>query len=308
MNNYIKSVTLSLAVIVAAPAFAGELDKKEGTHQYVEKGPNKPTQYLKAAEDKVDGEVDKLRTNIVSDATEAVIESNKALLALENDQPKEAISAIKTAIGKLAVVLEREPALGLKPIHVMKTIHDLNAEPAIIQMKIEAAKKHLQDGQLQQARMLLSPLVSDITITTVSIPLSTYPEGLKSVIPLIDEGKTLEAKIALSRLFSTLVTKELVIPLPPLRADAALAEAEGLAQNENRSKEESEQLKALLIIAHDELRVSELLGYGDKKSFKPMHELINEIEKKMADGKGGKGWFEGIKQAWGNLFENENPQ
>lgn len=39
-------------------------------------------------------------------------------------------------------------------------------------------------------------------------------------------------------------------------------------------------MQTLLTEAHDELKMSELLGYGDKKAFNPMHELINEIERK----------------------------
>jgi len=339
MKKYITTATLSFALIAVTPAFAEEAHKKEDAHKHdekghvnkdtkahsdehavkhaddtatktsdsaVKKGPNKPTEYAKEAEAKVDSEVDKLRKSIIADATEAVIESNKALMALENDKPKEAISAIKTGIGKLAVTLERDPTLGLKPINVMKTVHALTAEPAIIQKKIEAAEKHLKDGQLQHARILLSPLVSDMTITTTSIPLSTYPESLKAVVPLIDAGKTQEAKVALSKLLSTLVTKELVIPLPPLHAEAALMAAEVLVQNEKRTEEENEKLKTLLSQAHEELKISELLGYGNKEAFKPMHELINEIEKKMADGKGGKGWFDGIKKGWGNLFSGKD--
>lgn len=250
----------------------------------------------------VDSEVNKLRESIISDAVEAVVETNKALMALEKDQPEEAVAAIKTAIGKLAITLEREPDLGLKPIHVMKTMHDLRADPAIIKEKIETAEKHLKDGELQDARMLISPLVSDITISTTSMPLNKYPEALKAVVPLIDEGKTLEAKNALQALLSTLVTKDLVIPLPPLRAKALLAEAETLVENEKRTEEENEKLQTLLTQAHDELKMSELLGYGDKEAFKPMHELIDEVEEKMADGKAGKGWFDAIKQRWSKLF------
>lgn len=260
------------------------------------------TESDESAQVEVDTEIDKLRAGIIEDAVTAVVETNNALIALEKDQPKEALAAIKTAIGKLAVTLEREPALGLKPIHVMKIIHDFRADPAFIKEKIEAAEKYLKDGELQHARMLINPLVSDITISTTSIPLNTYPDSLKVIPPLIDEGKTVEAKSALQVLLGTLVTKDLVIPLPPLRAEALLTEAETLVENEKRTEEENKKLQTLLTQAHEELKISELLGYGDKEVYKSMHELINDIEKKMSDGKAGKGWFDTIKQQWSKLF------
>ncbi len=317
MKKYISTATLSFALIAVTPAFAEEPYKEEhATKDHVEKqtdavsvkkGPNKPSTYSESAHAKVDGELDKLRESIISDAVEAVVETNNALILLEKNLPKDAISAIKTAIGKLAVTLEREPGLGFKPIHVMKTVHDLQADPGIIKKKIEAAEKHLNDGELQHARMLIGSLVSDVTISTTSIPLSTYPDSLKSVVPLIDDDKILEAKSALQTLLSTLVTKELIVPLPPLRAEAALMEAEALVENEKRTEEENKALQALLTQAHDELTMSELLGYGDKKEFQPMHDLISDIEKKMSDGKGGKGWFDTITKQWSALFSAKEP-
>lgn len=315
MNKYLTTATLSFALIAVAPAYAEEPQKEGHAHEHtdkhaekkadeptVKKGPKQPSADTKSAQSIVDSEVDKLRENIISDAVDAVVESNKALMFLEKNQPKDALSAIETAVGKLKDVLEREPALGLKPIHVSKTVHDLQADPAIIKKKVEAAEKHLKEGELQHARMLISSLASDITISTTSIPLKTYPDGLKAVVPLIDEGKIAEAKVALKTLLSTLITKEMVIPLPPLRAEGLLMAAETLVENEKRTEEENKQLEALLTQAHNEIKMAEALGYGDKKAFKPMHKLINDIEKKIAEGKGGKGWFDGIKQAWGSLF------
>jgi hypothetical protein len=48
--------------------------------------------------------------------------------------------------------------------------------------------------------------------------------------------------------------------------------------------------------------MAELLGYGTKRSFKPMYEQLDHIENKTASGKGGKGWFDSIKQQLSQLF------
>ncbi|MFB9242843.1 hypothetical protein IV454_20795 [Massilia antarctica] len=49
------------------------------------------------------------------------------------------------------------------------------------------------------------------------------------------------------------------------------------------------------------MKIAELLGYGDKKNYKPMYQQIDDLDKKTVGGKWGKGWFEKIGQqlaAW----------
>ena len=59
--------------------------------------------------------------------------------------------------------------------------------------------------------------------------------------------------------------------------------------------------EALRAAARKQLQVAELLGYGAKKSFKPMYEQLDEIEKKSTGGKSGKGWFDKLKQQVSDL-------
>lgn len=247
-------------------------------------------------ESKIDKEVRDIRQDISVDAFEAVNQTHVALLSLEIKKPDEAITAIKSAIGKLDLVLKRYPNLNFKPIHAEKTINKLSATPKIIKLKIKTAKKQLDAGNLQEARLLLAPLVSDITLTVTSIPLGAYSKTLKSVVALIDGAKIDEAKIALSSLLNTLVVKKIITPLPLLMAKALLMEAKIQAGKENRSDEENKALAFKLKEARNQLKISQLLGYGDKKLFKPLHEQIDQIEKETADGKTGKGLFEKIEK------------
>ena len=75
-----------------------------------------------------------------------------------------------------------------------------------------------------------------------------------------------------------------------------LKNAEKLAENQERTAKENETLAGLLKEVRDQLKMAELLGYGTKKSLAPMYEQLDEIEKKTAGGKGGKGWFDKIRQ------------
>lgn len=232
-------------------------------------------------------QVEELHKSIIIDAVDAVVETNLALIALENDKPTEAITAIKKAIGKLEITLKREPGLGLKPLSVMKRVHDLHVDPNLIQPKINTARALLKEGNLQRARALLAPLISEINIVVTSIPLDSYPATIKAVVPLIDDGKA-----SLRILLNTLVVKEMVIPLPPLRAEALLIKAQKLAENESRTDRENATLTDTFQEVRNQLQIAEWLGYGDKNGFAVAYDQIHQIEKKLTGGKGGTGWFD----------------
>ena len=168
---------------------------------------------------------------------------------------------------------------------------------------IKEARDYLEDGEIQKARPLVANLASEIVLRTTSIPLATYPDAIKAIAPLIDEGKVDEAKTALQAALNTLVvTTDDVIPLPVLRAEKLLKNAEALAENEERTVKDNETLAKQLEAARNQLKMAELLGYGDKESFEAMYEQLDQIEQKTQGGKGGKGWFDKIKQQISDLF------
>jgi hypothetical protein len=98
------------------------------------------------------------------------------------------------------------------------------------------------------------------------------------------------------------VTTDDVIPLPKLRAEHLLKEAQELAEKKDRSQEDNEKLAKTLQGAREQLQMAELLGYGKKKDYKPMYEQISEIENKSAGGKSGTAWFDKLKQQLSDLF------
>ena len=295
MSKQLPIILLSAFFAMATPVIAKDIKSDTAQVEAID---------AESVQPQIDKQVEDLRKNIIVDAVDAVVETNHALIALDNDKPEEAIAAIKKAIGKLEITLEREPGLGLKPLHVMKRINDLHVDPNLIQPKINTAQDLLKEGNLQRARELLAPLVSEMNITITSIPLGSYPEMIKSVAPMIDEGKFDEAKLSLRMLLSTLVVKDMTIPLPPLRAGALLLKAEKLAENESRTDSENKTLTDTFQEARNQLRIAEWLGYGDKNSFGVTYDQLNEVEKKIAGGKGGKGWFVNLRRNVKNLFNN----
>jgi hypothetical protein len=181
--------------------------------------------------------------------------------------------------------------------------HDLLASPDTVKAIIHDAENYLEDGEIQKARPLVANLASEIVISSTSIPLATYPAAIKAIAPLIDEGRLDEARAGLQAALNTLVvTTDEVIPLPVVRAQQLLMKAESLAENQERTVKENENLTDMLAAARVQLNMAELLGYGSKKSFMPLYEQLDMIEDKIAGGKGGKGWFDKIKQQVLELF------
>lgn len=291
--------TLLILVLSLSPLYAGESGLPEE--------PQPQSDMTQSVQQEVDNEAtnkaDEKRQKILSDAGAAIDETKKALQALANKNTGEALAALERATGKLELILARDPALSLAPVDVDIVTYDLLANPDTVKAIIHEAENYLEDGEIQKARPLVANLASEIVISSTNIPLATYPAAIKAITPLIDEGRLDEARVGLQAALNTLVvTTDEIIPLPVLRAQQLLKNAEALAENEDRSLKDSETLANMLMAARTQLHMAELLGYGSKKSFKPMYEQLDMIEDKTAGGKGGKGWFDKIKQQVSELF------
>ena len=246
------------------------------------------------------------RERILAEAAAALAESRKALKALDENKPEDALKALELVTGKLALIVARDPGLALAPVNVRVNSYDVYADLETIEEAVKQAEDYLEDGEVQKARPLVASLASEIVIETDNIPLATYPDAIKDVVPLIDQGKIDEAKRDLQLALNTLViVKEAVIPLPVVRAEALLKSSEELAEKQDRSDEENKQLSAHLDEAQNQLEIAKLLGYGDKKAFKPMYEQLDEIRKKTKDGKSGEGFFDKIKKQISNFLADE---
>lgn len=290
---------LSLGLVMSYPLFAAESSLPDEPQAQ-----SPTTRSVQADVDiKTTDKVDERRRKILADANAAIDETRKALQALDEENTEQALAALERATGKLELILARDPALALAPVDVNVQSYDLLASTDTVKAVIHDAENFLEDGQIQKARSLVANLASEIVIQTTNIPLATYPAAIKAITPLIDEGKLDEARAGLQAALNTLVvTTDEIIPLPVLRATQLLKRAEALAENEERTVKDNETLADMLAAARTQLNMAELLGYGSKKSFKPMYEQLDTIEARTASGKGGKGWFDRIKQQVSALF------
>jgi hypothetical protein len=185
---------------------------------------------------------------------------------LEKNDKNAAFKVLTDASGKLDVVLARDPNLKLAAIDVHTYTTDLETSPKEINQVVNRAKEQLMEGHLQLGRALLSPLTSEIRILTDFLPMDTYPSAIKLASKEIQDGKPNEAAQLLSDTLSSIVTTEEIIPLPPIKAEADVLEAENLIKAD-KLKHRNQAL-ALLDQANQQLEFGRLLGYGDYKVLK----------------------------------------
>jgi hypothetical protein len=244
------------------------------------------------------------RNMTLLEATAALRETENALGALDKGKKKDALKSLEIATGKLELILARDPKLALAPTGVSVTTQQILASPDEVKKARKAAQKLLDDGDVQEARRLLSSLASETIISVTNIPLATYPAAIKDAVRLIDQEKVEEAKRVLQTAMSTLAITNTVIPLPVVDAQQILKTAESLAEKKERKAEDNEQLSKLLKEARTQLEFAQVLGYGKKKDFKDLYAQLDEIEKNTDDGKSGTGFFAKIKTSISELLKS----
>lgn len=292
------AVLLSMWLMVSVISFAKESalpDKpqdKSATIQSVQPQVNKQTTDEAAAK----------RTKLLEDATAAIAETKVALKALEEKKTDDVLNALSTVTGKLELIIARDPKLSLAPIDTEVVALDLLSNVDTIKAVIREAKRYLDDGEIQKARPLIANLASEIDHNTINIPLSTYPAAIKAITPLIDAGKIDEAKAGLLAALNTLVVTKEIIPLPKLRAEQLIKEAQTLSEKKGRTDEDNKKLSNQLTEAQNQLKIAELLGYGKKSAFDAIYKQIEELQKKTAGSNSGVGWFEKIKKQLSDLW------
>lgn len=244
-----------------------------------------------AVPDAVDERLAERRRALIREAQVALDETSAALQALDEGRHEEALEALSRATGKLELVLARDPELALAPVDVSVVTHDLYATPEAIRDAREEAEELLEEGEVQEARALLSGLASEIVIRVTNLPLATYPDAILEVSPLIDEGRIQEAKRALRTALSSLVLTDHVISLPALRARRMLEEAEALVSREETSEADRQRIDELVAGAREQLEMAELLGYGEEEEHEKFREQLALLERKVRDEEDTEGVF-----------------
>jgi len=124
----------------------------------------------------------------------------------------------------------------------------------------------LDNGQIQSARTLLSHMTSEMHISTDYLPLEIYPDAIKRASTAIQEAKPIVAEAILADAMGSIVTDEDVIPLPPMKAEGDVLEAEEL-YTKDKVKNKAKVL-SLLNSADVHLANAKILGYGEHQEIR----------------------------------------
>jgi predicted Zn-ribbon and HTH transcriptional regulator len=259
------------------------------------------TKKVEAAQDNY---VDERVKRITEEAVEAINLVTKVIELLDKKEKEKALEEIANVLGKLEVLIARDPNLQLVPVDVKEQVIDF---PGTVD-DVEAAKTEvvalIKAGEVQLARDIMLNLASELDIFVTALPIGTYPVVLKAIIPLIEQEKFEEAKALLIEALETLVLEKIVIPLPILRAEQAIIRANELANAENPNKEE---LKELLAYAKEQLELAEALGYGRVEiDYKDLYEEIEKLEKILEGEESTKDIFETLKEKLSSIMAKFN--
>ena len=225
------------------------------------------------------------------EALEAVTGTQNALIALQKKDIKKAMTLLQDVSGKLDILLAKYPGLNLIPANIEMDVIDFNGDSKQVEKLTNAADDLLENHKVQEARHILDELISEMRITTTSIPLGTFPVAIKEAVSLINKGKTDEAEDALYEVLNMLVKTTEIMPLPVLRAEVFLTAASELEHKSDLTQAASRtEILKLTDAAKDKLKLAEILGYGDKDDYKVLYDAIDEIKNVMFSEKSAAAW------------------
>lgn len=295
------ALLLSAAMFCLAPTLAQPAWGADKANSASQNKPEPKSAEQQAVKQQVDTEVraktDDLRKGLIEEAVQALAMTQKAETLLGGKEPdtKAALAELENAIGKLELVVARQPELALAPVAVTNSLHDVIARPETVKSLVAAATKDLDDGRIQDARRTLDDLASELVVSVSRLPLSTYPAAIRQAAAFIDAGKTAEAREQIQTALNLIVVQRFIYPLPWIRAKAMLDEAEKLAETSSRNSGQNDRLSRLLQAARAEIELGQALGYITKENSSTLFEQLEQIEAKTADGKSGEGFFNSIK-------------
>ncbi len=262
-----KTLLSTLVSTLLLSSFAIADENKNLTSQEVS---TKATQTatIKAKDNKV---------KLIQEALESLKFSAKAVDELNKNKTDDAKKSIELALGKLESILASEHTPKLLPIENQMVVKNFIGTSDDVKKALEEVKSLLAKGKVQEAGELLISLQSEIDVTTVSLPLASYPDALKLASKYLIEKHPAKAKHVLEIALNTFAQDEQIIPIPLINSLELVDVASKIA------KEDKEQALKHLALAKDDLKKAEALGYisSSTTTYKQLDELIEKTQKEV---------------------------
>ena len=281
-----------LSAVAASMIFGGSVYAKTETNDTEVSKPATVKQINAATVKQAKSDAVSHKKKMVQEAIDSLKFAHEALVKLDKKDKEGAIQSIEKALGKLEVILSAKESPKLLPIKSYVVVNEFIGTSDGIKATVKLARELLGDGKVQQARKILMPLTSEIDVTTVSLPLVSYPDALKLAAKYIHSDKIAMAQEVLTIALNTFDEATVIVPLPLLKASDLVAAASDIA-----TKDKARALR-YLDAASEHLKVAEALGYVSKSAvtYKSMQKKIEEIEKEIKGKNKAEKLFESLKE------------
>jgi hypothetical protein len=192
---------------------------------------------------------------------------------LKSEKYEEALNQLKSADKKLEVAIAADPSLKLIPVVQYVDTYDLVTSPKGVKDEVNAINEELKAGNVQEARVRLDQLRSELITNYVYLPVEIYPAAIKEAVKEIGAKQYSQAEATIDTAMNSLVQEVEVMPLPVSLANDAILDAE--------AKRSTDREQALwdLDYAHEQMLTAERLGYfyGDTEDYRAALQHIENL-------------------------------
>jgi len=217
------------------------------------------------------------QVKLTKEALNSLQLTTEALKNLDDNKLDDAKKNIELALGKLEAILAVKDSPKLLAIQNRILVKNFIGGTEEVEAVLKNVEKLLDDNKVQEAGELLVTLQSEIDLTTINLPMGSYPDALKLATKYLIEEKPNEAKEVLELALHTFTEIHQIIPIPLINTVELASAASEIA------KEDKEQALKYLTSAHDELNKAEKMGYLSKSTttYKELHALIEKVEEEV---------------------------
>ena len=211
--------------------------------------------------------------NFNADAVAAINQVEQAARLLKSEKYEEALNQLKSADKKLEVAIAADPSLKLIPVVQYVDTYDLVTSPKGVKDEVNAINEELKAGNVQEARVRLDQLRSELITNYVYLPVEIYPAAIKEAVKEIGAKQYSQAEATIDTAMNSLVEEVEVMPLPVSLANDAILDAEA------KRSTDKEQALWDLDYAHEQMLTAERLGYfyGNTEDYKIALQHIEKL-------------------------------
>ncbi len=224
----------------------------------------------------------KITDKVVKEAAQALDEIKRGRQALDAKDQAAATRHLQSALGKIEAAIAIDPAVEFVPLErEYITLDAIKTEQEALFAK-RTVEGFLRRGRVQDARLLMKDLASELDVRTTALPLVAYADAIKLALPLVVNKDYAGAAKIIDTALNTIVTTDKILPLPIIRMAAAIEAAQKVeADNASLNSEQKTLVLADLDYADEQMRLAVALGYADKDAYKATRKLIKLMKKNV---------------------------